>query len=87
MLVVLERFTWLVEKKIKSESLSRKGLIFIFCPTGLYSIVVQSILIHTSGIRSLIKCIKVSGLDEKRRKKVFEEFRLLSCLRDIHIVR
>ena len=39
------------------------------------------------SFRSFLQCIKVSGLDEKRREKVFEEFRLLSCLRDIHIVR
>ena len=35
----------------------------------------------------LKKQIRVSGLSEARREKVLEESRLLSCLRDVSIVR
>ena len=36
---------------------------------------------------TLNKCIRVSGLDQVQRERVVEEFRLLSCLTDISIVR
>ena len=36
---------------------------------------------------SLDKRIAVSHLDEAGREKVFEEIRLLSCMRDMHIVK
>ena len=54
----------------------------------------SKILVHINFFHSftnlfltLKKRIPVSGLDEARRRKVFEEFRLLSCLEDISIVR
>ena len=54
----------------------------ILAQVGLFVGILRLLLIST-----LKKRIPVLGLNEARREKVFEEFRLLSCLRDISIVR